>query len=146
MFKAQWEKQLTSFSLCQQNQTAVQLEHVYSKKSRQMVQTSKKLDCPAKIVMKEVMFFPDYKVWLLNSELFYTNYSLHIFLLGLVIKKYRRIQGFFLVRVFLLYFFGGNLYLWGSYTLKEYYITFKSLRSEERRVGKECRSRWSPYH
>ena len=23
---------------------------------------------------------------------------------------------------------------------------FVSLRSEERRVGKECRSRWSPYH
>ena len=23
---------------------------------------------------------------------------------------------------------------------------FKALRSEERRVGKECRSRWSPYH
>ena len=23
---------------------------------------------------------------------------------------------------------------------------FKDLRSEERRVGKECRSRWSPYH
>ena len=22
----------------------------------------------------------------------------------------------------------------------------KRLRSEERRVGKECRSRWSPYH
>ena len=22
----------------------------------------------------------------------------------------------------------------------------KSMRSEERRVGKECRSRWSPYH
>ena len=22
----------------------------------------------------------------------------------------------------------------------------KQLRSEERRVGKECRSRWSPYH
>ena len=22
----------------------------------------------------------------------------------------------------------------------------KSARSEERRVGKECRSRWSPYH
>src|SRR5256885_14765759 len=26
-----------------------------------------------------------------------------------------------------------------------YFIT-KPLRSEERRVGKECRSRWSPYH
>ena len=23
---------------------------------------------------------------------------------------------------------------------------FDGLRSEERRVGKECRSRWSPYH
>ena len=23
---------------------------------------------------------------------------------------------------------------------------FEWLRSEERRVGKECRSRWSPYH
>ena len=29
-----------------------------------------------------------------------------------------------------------------------YKTTFdkKQLRSEERRVGKECRSRWSPYH
>src|SRR6266404_9797993 len=25
-------------------------------------------------------------------------------------------------------------------------IEFHNLRSEERRVGKECRSRWSPYH
>ena len=24
--------------------------------------------------------------------------------------------------------------------------TYGGLRSEERRVGKECRSRWSPYH
>ena len=24
--------------------------------------------------------------------------------------------------------------------------TFSCFRSEERRVGKECRSRWSPYH
>ena len=24
--------------------------------------------------------------------------------------------------------------------------TFMKMRSEERRVGKECRSRWSPYH
>ena len=23
---------------------------------------------------------------------------------------------------------------------------YESIRSEERRVGKECRSRWSPYH
>jgi len=25
-------------------------------------------------------------------------------------------------------------------------IISKAYRSEERRVGKECRSRWSPYH
>src|SRR2546425_3680966 len=25
-------------------------------------------------------------------------------------------------------------------------IDWNSIRSEERRVGKECRSRWSPYH
>ena len=25
-------------------------------------------------------------------------------------------------------------------------ITLDMMRSEERRVGKECRSRWSPYH
>ena len=25
-------------------------------------------------------------------------------------------------------------------------VTLKENRSEERRVGKECRSRWSPYH
>ena len=31
---------------------------------------------------------------------------------------------------------------------KSYFIKkiLKDYRSEERRVGKECRSRWSPYH
>ena len=27
-----------------------------------------------------------------------------------------------------------------------YIVNFENERSEERRVGKECRSRWSPYH
>ena len=27
-----------------------------------------------------------------------------------------------------------------------YFAVAFTLRSEERRVGKECRSRWSPYH
>ena len=31
----------------------------------------------------------------------------------------------------------------GSFQIKD---SNKVLRSEERRVGKECRSRWSPYH
>ena len=33
----------------------------------------------------------------------------------------------------------------GSYTVPGDLKDF-ALRSEERRVGKECRSRWSPYH
>ena len=33
----------------------------------------------------------------------------------------------------------------GSVDLEEK-ITLCDMRSEERRVGKECRSRWSPYH
>ena len=28
----------------------------------------------------------------------------------------------------------------------EHCYVYGSIRSEERRVGKECRSRWSPYH
>src|SRR6266436_6263419 len=39
------------------------------------------------------------------------------------------------------YGFTGNLDAYpGSFTVPE------DARSEERRVGKECRSRWSPYH
>src|SRR5574337_1994670 len=30
--------------------------------------------------------------------------------------------------------------------VKNTFETFGRIRSEERRVGKECRSRWSPYH
>ena len=30
--------------------------------------------------------------------------------------------------------------------MNKIYETLESMRSEERRVGKECRSRWSPYH
>ena len=33
-----------------------------------------------------------------------------------------------------------------SYYLDSFWTTIKFSRSEERRVGKECRSRWSPYH
>ena len=37
-------------------------------------------------------------------------------------------------------FDGGDSNLYG------YVLQDPQLRSEERRVGKECRSRWSPYH
>ena len=32
-----------------------------------------------------------------------------------------------------------------SKDVEEFFVNFAG-RSEERRVGKECRSRWSPYH
>ena len=30
--------------------------------------------------------------------------------------------------------------------VQDWNFGYKQIRSEERRVGKECRSRWSPYH
>src|ERR1035438_5263850 len=38
----------------------------------------------------------------------------------------------------------GSEQLWAGRPL--YYAFSETVRSEERRVGKECRSRWSPYH
>ena len=34
----------------------------------------------------------------------------------------------------------------GRYYRYRKYVSYLAERSEERRVGKECRSRWSPYH
>ena len=34
----------------------------------------------------------------------------------------------------------------GDGTLDKRDYVLENMRSEERRVGKECRSRWSPYH
>ena len=46
----------------------------------------------------------------------------------------------------LTYIFGFLLVYENSYIVNEIYFLLKLFRSEERRVGKECRSRWSPYH
>jgi len=40
----------------------------------------------------------------------------------------------------------GTVVAGGRVTIGEVMISHGNLRSEERRVGKECRSRWSPYH
>src|SRR2546421_11111326 len=45
---------------------------------------------------------------------------------------------------------GAGVPLWrafaGMRTLHPQWAGYSYTRSEERRVGKECRSRWSPYH
>ena len=49
-------------------------------------------------------------------------------------------------------FYSGNMYAWPDFQQDQptsqmppiSHVTL--MRSEERRVGKECRSRWSPYH
>ena len=48
------------------------------------------------------------------------------------------------IRNMLVEFYGGAKKAPGTYFVSE--VKTSSLRSEERRVGKECRSRWSPYH
>ena len=41
--------------------------------------------------------------------------------------------------------FGGPAVILG-FLISTIYLLIVMSRSEERRVGKECRSRWSPYH
>ena len=43
--------------------------------------------------------------------------------------------------LFLVSILGGSIGTWAGM-----YVFRHKTRSEERRVGKECRSRWSPYH
>ena len=40
----------------------------------------------------------------------------------------------------------SNIHNKGVYARKDIPKGAKIIRSKERRVGKECRSRWSPYH
>ena len=46
----------------------------------------------------------------------------------------------------MLYNTGTRLGLVHELRLMQCYLMPDETRSEERRVGKECRSRWSPYH
>ena len=58
-------------------------------------------------------------------------------------RSAQRIRGAKLIRKHALAVLGEQLYAAFLHELKD---TRTRSRSEERRVGKECRSRWSPYH
>ena len=49
-------------------------------------------------------------------------------------------------RIYQFWLDGGYFHTKADPDKKPYTIVMPPPRSEERRVGKECRSRWSPYH
>ena len=53
---------------------------------------------------------------------------------------------FLLIRYITAILFFSNLYWFSALLISNKVATVVPGRSEERRVGKECRSRWSPYH
>ena len=59
-------------------------------------------------------------------------------------RLYKEYKGFPMTPYYIFIDSSFNAY----YIFSEYHTPFKFVykRSEERRVGKECRSRWSPYH
>ena len=63
---------------------------------------------------------------------------------GLLAQLYGWHAGFGLAGLLML--IGLATYIAGYRMLAEETVRASPLRSEERRVGKECRSRWSPYH
>ena len=97
-------------------------------------------------IYRELYKYND-KQQLLESH-YYSNYTLTETTIysynnkGKLIKKLDYLKGKLDSEYKLEYDERGNL------IKKDYYFTQFSilLRSEERRVGKECRSRWSPYH
>src|SRR3712207_9469417 len=54
----------------------------------------------------------------------------------------------FIILSFVAFLFGKLIFMYTliAVTVSSKMIDFIQERSEERRVGKECRSRWSPYH
>ena len=58
---------------------------------------------------------------------------------GLTFKQLAYAFGFFPIIFFLIFKLNVNIGV-------RIFLAIYPTRSEERRVGKECRSRWSPYH
>ena len=69
-------------------------------------------------------------------------------LLSVIITKFRSISACCLISSSITFFIDGLiLETSGNPTIYiPFFMKLTICRSEERRVGKECRSRWSPYH
>ena len=62
-------------------------------------------------------------------------------ILTLMLKEFRSVLTDPVLMVLIVYIFTATIY-----QMAQVGADLKAERSEERRVGKECRSRWSPYH
>ena len=60
---------------------------------------------------------------------------------GFFIDGMKKVRAMFFVE-----FAGHDRRTWGGLEIVNTVTLSSYSRSEERRVGKECRSRWSPYH
>ena len=72
-----------------------------------------------------------------NFLLYFRNHS------GVILSLFGAIIPFVLYLIFLKDNMKGS---WSESSHAKELLDFWTTRSEERRVGKECRSRWSPYH
>ena len=84
--------------------------------------------------------------WMAGATAFMTQFSAWTFT-GAAGKAYT--DGFAVLMLFwgnALGFFIASRFFAARYRKLRVETSMQVIRSEERRVGKECRSRWSPYH
>src|SRR5258705_9828601 len=84
---------------------------------------------------------------LIVAEIFTSGFVLLWFGLGALAAGFAALIGLDSLALQFLIFAGVSVGLTAaSRTIFLNYFSRERTRSEERRVGKECRSRWSPYH
>ena len=69
----------------------------------------------------------------------------YLFILFMISFAVQKVLSFIRSHLFILVFISVTLG-GGSKRILLWFMSKSVFRSEERRVGKECRSRWSPYH
>src|ERR1035437_4213867 len=93
--------------------------------------------------------FPSQKLFLLNLQpfgLLFIVWIIVFYIAGLYEKRTIILRSKLPGILFNTQIVNSGLAVLFFYFVSYFGIAPKTIRSEERRVGKECRSRWSPYH